>query len=88
MIFLVIRKATNFKKNEFIENYISILTTKIEAIVAEDFRIIYADNNTAIMRFIENIKPAGKDAKNVLATATYLKTTNGWKVVFKQNINQ
>lgn len=81
-------EGKQFSKNEFIENYISNPTTKIEAIVAEDFRIIYADNNTAIMSFIENIKPAGKDAKNVLATATFVKNIGDWKLIFEQNINQ
>jgi glyoxylase-like metal-dependent hydrolase (beta-lactamase superfamily II) len=81
-------EGVQFSKNSFIENYITNPKTKIETISAEDFRIIYADNITAIMTFIENIKLAGKEPKSVFTTTTYIKVNGDWKLVFKQNSNQ
>lgn len=81
-------EGVQYSKAAFIENYITNPKTKIETISAEDFRIIYADNTTAIMTFIENIKSAGKEVKSVFANTTYVKVNGEWKLVFKQNANQ
>ena len=81
-------EGIQFSKTAFIEKYITNPDTKIETISAEDFRIVYADNTTAIITFIENIKLAGKEPKSVFATTTYVKVKDDWKLVFKQNVNQ
>lgn len=59
-------EGVQFSKAAFVEHYISPPKTKIEGITAEDFRIVYADNNMAIMTFIENINWQGKSSKAFL----------------------
>ncbi len=77
-----------FTKAEFIEAYITHPETKIESLTAEDFRIACANENTAVMNYLETIKPAGKDARTVYVTETYSKSKDGWKLAYKQSVNQ
>lgn len=72
---------------EFIEKYQINPKTKIESLAAEDFRIVFSNENTAVLTYIETIKPEGKDARNVAVTETYFKEKNGWKLGYKREVD-
>ncbi|TDO83122.1 glyoxylase-like metal-dependent hydrolase (beta-lactamase superfamily II) [Flavobacterium chryseum] len=50
---------------------------------AEDFRIVFSNENTAVLTFLETNKAEGKDAKTISVTETYSKEKGIWKVVYK-----
>lgn len=73
-----------YTKDDFINAYITHPKTKIEALSAEDFRIIISNENTIIMTYIQNIRLEGKEAKSVFVNETYSKVGGDWKLVYKQ----
>ncbi|PWB21826.1 MBL fold metallo-hydrolase [Flavobacterium sp. HTF] len=77
----------DYNKKEFIENYITQPKNKIESLAAEDFRIVYSNENTAVLTYIETIKIQGKEAVNLSIIETYSKENNNWKLVYKKGIN-
>lgn len=88
--------ATNFvlqnadkselSKTAFIEAY-SNPKTKIESLAAEDFRIVFSNENTAVLTYLETIKLVDGVAKTFSVTETYSKEKNIWKLVYKRSIN-
>lgn len=74
-------------KSEFIESYSTHPKTKIESWTAEDFRIVFSNENTAVLTYIEVLKLEGKDAQNVAVTETFFKEKNGWKLGYKKEVN-
>ncbi|RUT71367.1 MBL fold metallo-hydrolase [Flavobacterium cupreum] len=89
--------ATNFilqtadhkdlNKNEFLQSFNPNPKTKIESLTSEDFRIVFSNENTAVLTYIETIKLEGKDARNVAVTETYFKEKKGWKLGYKKEVN-
>jgi glyoxylase-like metal-dependent hydrolase (beta-lactamase superfamily II) len=89
--------ATNFilqtadhkdlNKNEFLQSFNPDPKATIESLTAEDFRIVFSNENTAILTYIETIKREGKDAGNVAVTETYFKEKNGWKLGYRKEVN-
>ena len=77
----------DYSKKEFIENYITQPKNKIESLAAEDFRIVYSNENTTVLTYIETIKIQGKEAVNLSIIETYSKENNNWKLVYKKGIN-
>ena len=77
----------DYNKKEFIENYVTQPKNKIESLAAEDFRIVYSNENTAVLTYIETIKIQGKEAVNLSIIETYSKENNNWKLVYKKGIN-
>lgn len=59
----------------------------VQSIVAEDFRIVNSNENTAVMTYLETTTLAGKDAQTVLATVTYSKVKDAWLLIYKQIVN-
>ncbi|MEO8533913.1 MAG: MBL fold metallo-hydrolase [Flavobacterium sp.] len=76
----------DYSKTDFIAKYITNPKDKIESLTAEDFRIVYSNENTAILTHIESIKSEGKEAENIAVTETYLKEKNSWKLVYKKGV--
>ena len=68
-------------KDMFIKGFIENPAVQIESVAAEDFRITYADDNTAIMTYRENLKFPGNPAFAILVTLSYAKQAGSWKVV-------
>lgn len=89
--------ATNFilqtadhkdlNKNEFLQSFNADPKATTESLTAEDFRIVFSNENTAILTYIGTIKPEGKEAGNVAVTETYFKEKNGWKLGYKREVN-
>jgi len=77
-----------FTKSEFIEAYIKHPESKIESLSAEDFRIVCSTEYVIILTYIESIKFAGMDAKNVGVKETYSKIKGSWMLVYKVSVNQ
>ncbi|WP_417360801.1 MBL fold metallo-hydrolase [Galbibacter sp.] len=77
-----------FAKTDFIQQRITSPKTKIETVSAEDFRIVKADNNTAIMTFLKKLKITNKEPQNIYATAFYTKIKDHWELVFEQDMLQ
>jgi glyoxylase-like metal-dependent hydrolase (beta-lactamase superfamily II) len=71
-----------YAKKDFIESF--SLKTKIESLAAEDFRIVFSNENTAVLTYIETIKLEGKDAKNAFIIETFSKDKNNWKLAYKK----
>ena len=76
-----------YTKKEFIDAYINHPEAKIESLTAEDFRIVFSNDNTAIMTYIEARKLEGKDSKNIMVTETYTKEKDNWNLAFKLAMN-
>jgi glyoxylase-like metal-dependent hydrolase (beta-lactamase superfamily II) len=76
-----------YTKKAFIEAYITHPEVKMESLSAEDFRIVYANENTAVLTYIETRKSAGKEAQSIFVTETYAKSQNSWKLVYKQGMH-
>jgi glyoxylase-like metal-dependent hydrolase (beta-lactamase superfamily II) len=76
-----------YSRVTFSEAYTTISKTKIESLAAEDFRIVYSDENAVVMTYLEAIKVEGKEAKNVSVIETYSKEKGIWKMVYKKEVN-
>jgi glyoxylase-like metal-dependent hydrolase (beta-lactamase superfamily II) len=77
-------KGDHFTKAEFIQAYITHPKIKIESLAAEDFRIVTANEHSAVMTYLETIKLEGKEATTVSVAAIYSKSKEGWKLVYKK----
>jgi hypothetical protein len=74
-----------FTKVEFMDHYINHPTAKIESIVAEDFRIVNFNKNTAVLTYLETTTLAGKDPRTVSVLETYSKLNDDWKLTYKRS---
>ncbi len=77
-------EGKQYSKAEFIDAYIVHPKHKIESLTAEDFRIVFSNENTAILTYIETIKYEGKEPKTFSAKETYSKVKNNWRLAHKQ----
>lgn len=84
--FILQTTENQFTKTEFMDHYINNPKAKIESIVAEDFRIVNSDKNTAVLTYLETIKLAGKDPRTVSILETYSKLNNDWKLTYKRSV--
>ena len=73
-----------FTKIEFMDHYINHPKAKIESIVAEDFRIVNSNKNTAVLTYLETTTLAGKDPRTVSVLETYSKLNDDWKLTYKR----
>ncbi|MBF4515459.1 MBL fold metallo-hydrolase [Flavobacterium sp. ANB] len=78
--------VTTYELTKYIkeEPLLRLLSKQESNLAAEDFRIVYANENTAVMTFLETSKADGKDAKTASVTETYSKEKGIWKLVYKQ----
>ena len=77
-----------YTKGEFIDAFIRYPKIKIISLSAEDFRIVFSNENTIVMTYIESVLLEGKEAKNVSVTETYSKTKGDWKLAYKRSNNR
>jgi hypothetical protein len=70
------------------ETYITHPGRAIEYLAAEDFRIVFSDENTVVLSYIESVKFANKEAENFAVIETYSKVKGNWKLAYKQFGNQ
>ena len=75
-----------FTKIEFMDHYINHPKAKIESIVAEDFRIVNSNKNTAVLTYLETTTLAGKDPRTVSVLETYSKLNDVWKLTYKRSV--
>lgn len=64
------------------EPLLKLLSKQETNLSAEDFRIVFSNENTAVMTFLET-KTDGKDTKTTSVAETYSKEKGIWKVVYK-----
>lgn len=81
-------EGKRYSKAEFIESYIVHPKRKIESLTAEDFRIVFSNENAAILTYIETIKYEDNEPKTFSVKETYSKVKNNWKLAQKQAFNQ
>src|SRR5690606_2379725 len=74
-----------FTKIDYVQKRIRNPKTKIETVTAEDFRIIKAGNNMAIMTFLKKLKLTNEEPQSINATAFYTKAKGNWQLVFEQD---
>lgn len=72
----------------FLNAYIKNPKDKIQSLFAEDFRIIFSNQNTLVFTYIENLTLENKESLSVFVNETYSKVSGSWKLVFKQLNNQ
>ena len=79
----VFQSADNnqYSKSDFVESFIVHPKKKIEVLTAEDFRIVSAGENTAVLTYLQSLKAEGQDS-TFFITHTYSKEKGKWKLLF------